>query len=62
MVGYGYEDIMYALDVKKKDILIFHIDNHVIHDGLDVKTVFRKEKKNPISNIDKLYINEKIKK
>ncbi|MBK9736769.1 MAG: hypothetical protein IPO92_18135 [Saprospiraceae bacterium] len=34
VIGYGYEDLLYAFSLEKKSIKIRHIDNAVIHDGL----------------------------
>lgn len=61
VVGYGYEDLLYALDLKKKGIIIRHIENPVIHDGLEINTVFIKKTENAVSNLSKLYIDGKIK-
>ncbi|MFZ1561062.1 MAG: hypothetical protein WAT37_14105, partial [Saprospiraceae bacterium] len=61
VVGYGYEDLLYALDLKKKGIIIRHIENSVIHDGLEINTVFIKKTENAVSNLSKLYIDGKIK-
>ena len=61
VVGYGYEDLLYALDLKKKGIIIRHIENPVIHDGLEINTVFIKKTENAVSNLTKLYIDGKIK-
>ncbi len=59
--GYGYEDLLYALDLMKKGISISHIDNQVIHDGLEINTVFIKKTEHAISNLVILYKNGKIK-
>lgn len=60
VVGYGYEDLLYAFDLQKKGIPVFHIDNPVIHDGLEVNTVFIKKNENAISNLAMLYKSKRI--
>ncbi len=42
-VGYGYEDTYFAMDLKKKGIPVKHIDNPLIHLGLDTNDVFLKK-------------------
>ncbi len=53
--GYGYEDLLYAENLKQKGIKIFHIDNPVLHDGLEINTEFVKKTENSIQNLAKLY-------
>ena len=57
--GYGYEDLQYAFDLRKNDIAIKHIDNPVIHDGLEINTAFIKKTENSINNLVALYKNDK---
>ncbi len=59
--GYGYEDLMYAFSLEKNNIKVTHIDNPVIHDGLEVNTVFIKKTENAIHNLVKLYKAKKLK-
>ncbi len=58
--GYGYEDLLYAFDLQKKGISILHIDNPVIHDGLEINTDFIKKTAHAIHNLVKLYLAKKI--
>lgn len=58
--GYGYEDLLYAFDLKQKGVRIKHIDNPVIHDGLELNTVFVKKTNQAISNLAQLYQHGKV--
>jgi len=53
--GYGYEDLLYASQLKKDGIGINHIDNPIIHDGLEIHTVFIKKTENALNNLAFLY-------
>jgi hypothetical protein len=37
---YGYEDLVYAEQLKRRGIPILHIDNPVVHDGLEIHSTF----------------------
>ncbi|HEB61624.1 MAG TPA: glycosyltransferase, partial [Bacteroidetes bacterium] len=58
--GYGYEDTLFALDMKKNNIEIQHIDNPVLHLGLEDKEVFIKKTENAIEILSDLYTQNKI--
>ncbi len=60
IVGYGYEDLMYAYQLQKSGIQIQHIDNPVIHDGLELNNVFINKTKNAVSNLAILYKSGKL--
>lgn len=58
--GYGYEDLLYAFELKKAEIKIMHIDNPVIHLGLEINTDFIRKTENAINNLAILYKSGKI--
>lgn len=58
--GYGYEDMLYAFDLERKSIPIVHIDNPVIHNGLEINNVFLSKTKNAIQNLVTLYQQKRI--
>lgn len=58
--GYGYEDMLYAFDLERKGIRILHIDNPVIHDGLEMNHVFLSKTKNGLNNLATLYRLKRI--
>ncbi len=58
--GYGYEDLLYAFDLQKAGIPVWHIDNPVIHDGLELNHIFMQKTENAIKNLVTLYKENKI--
>lgn len=60
--GYGHEDTLFGYELKKRNIKIHHIDNPVIHLGLETTDEFLKKTRNGISNLLRLielFPNEK---
>ncbi len=58
--GYGYEDLLYAEELRKKGISVQHIHNPVIHDGLETNAVFLKKTQQAMENLAKLYRDRKL--
>jgi hypothetical protein len=58
--GYGYEDTLIATELKKKNINIYHIDNPLIHTGIENTDVFFKKTQNALDNLIELYKRDKI--
>ncbi len=52
--GYGYEDLLFAEKIKAVDAGILHIDNPVIHAGLEPADKLIEKTKNAIKNLAKL--------
>jgi hypothetical protein len=55
MIGYGYEDLIYAIELKHMCIRILHIDNPVLHDGLENNDEFLRKTENALKNLAVLY-------
>lgn len=53
--GYGHEDTLFGWELQKLGIRIAHIDNPVIHEGLEASTVFLKKTIEGINNLHHLY-------
>ncbi|MBS3993584.1 MAG: glycosyltransferase [Bacteroidetes bacterium] len=51
---YGYEDVVFASDLKKKEIIITHIDNPVYHIGIEDNFEFLNKTKIAIKNLIEL--------
>ncbi|SFS60125.1 glycosyltransferase family 2 protein [Lutibacter maritimus] len=51
IVKYGYEDVLFAQDLKTNKIDICHIDNRVFHLGLENSFVFLNKTKESIENL-----------
>jgi glycosyltransferase involved in cell wall biosynthesis len=54
---YGYEDTLMGYQLKKAGIDILHIDNGLIHEGLETNKEFLNKTKLGIENLSKLYNN-----
>ncbi|MCX6325232.1 MAG: glycosyltransferase family A protein [Bacteroidia bacterium] len=54
---YGHEDTLLGYQLKKAGINIFHIDNGLIHEGLESNKDFLNKTKLGIENLSKLYDN-----
>lgn len=52
---YGHEDTLLAIDLKRKKILIEHIDNSIYHLGLETNTVFLNKTEQAVKNALFLY-------
>jgi hypothetical protein len=49
--GYGHEDTLFGLELQAKNIVIQHIDNPLVHLGLENAYVFLKKTENGINNL-----------
>lgn len=52
--GYGYEDLLFAQKIKSLSYNILHIDNPVLHDGLEPCEDFLKKTVNAVGNLAEL--------
>lgn len=52
---YGYEDLLIAEDLKNKRIPILHIENPLIHEGLEESKDFLRKSKDAAENLALLY-------
>lgn len=52
---YGYEDTLMGYQLKKAGIEVLHIDNGLIHEGLETNKEFLNKTKLGIENLSKLY-------
>ncbi len=55
ITGYGYEDLQYACNLQQMHIPILHIENPVIHEGLENNAAFLSKTENAIYNLATLY-------
>jgi glycosyltransferase involved in cell wall biosynthesis len=53
--GYGHEDSIFGLELKKQEIPIIHIDNPLLHLGLEPASVFLKKSVQAVKNLKILY-------
>lgn len=54
---YGHEDTLFSYQLNKAGIPIYHIDNGLVHEGLESNKEFLAKTKDSIENLSKLYDN-----
>jgi glycosyltransferase involved in cell wall biosynthesis len=54
---YGYEDVLFGYQLKKAGINILHVDNGLVHEGLETNTEFLVKTKHSIENLSTIYDN-----
>jgi glycosyltransferase involved in cell wall biosynthesis len=54
---YGHEDTLFSYQLNKAGINVFHIDNGLVHEGLETNKEFLTKTKSSIENLSKLYDN-----
>lgn len=60
LTTYGHEDTLFGCQLKEQNIPYLHIDNQLIHKGLDTNEVFLKKIRTSIDNLAKLCDNQNI--
>ncbi|MGB1248051.1 MAG: glycosyltransferase family 2 protein [Chitinophagales bacterium] len=58
---YGHEDTLFGIALEKENIGITHIDNPVLHKGLDDKSVFIEKQQKAIANLKNLETDIQLK-
>lgn len=61
IIDYGHEDTLFGIELELNNIEIIHIDNPVIHVGLQEATVFLNKQKEAIENLLLIGSNPKLK-
>ncbi|USL96383.1 glycosyltransferase family 2 protein [Riemerella anatipestifer] len=51
LTGYGYEDLVFAKDLKDKGVDVFHIDNPILNIDLETNDVYLKKVEDSINNL-----------
>jgi hypothetical protein len=54
--GYGHEDTLFGYELKKRKILIHHINNPLVHIGLERNSVFLEKTENGLRNLKKIIV------
>ena len=55
ILGYGHEDTMFGWELKKKGIVVLHIDNPLLQKNPDETAVFLQKTENSVQNLWQLY-------
>lgn len=58
--GYGHEDTLFAIDLRKRGFNMMHIDNPVEHLGIEPADVFLEKSKNAVKNLVYLTRQRKV--
>ncbi len=58
---YGHEDSLFSAELRKKNIVVKHIDNPVYHTGIENNIIFLDKTKNGIENLRNLFLQGLIK-
>lgn len=53
--GYGHEDTLFGYELKKKGIPVLHIDNPLLHTGLQTRLEFLQKTQQGISNLWRIH-------
>ncbi len=56
---YGYEDVLFGVELEKRGIKVLHIDNPLIHDGLDTNESFIRKSETALRTLKR--IRDKVK-
>ncbi len=57
---YGYEDLLFSMDLKSADIKISHIDNVIFNNDLESNDVYLKKVEESVESLHKMLKNNKI--
>ena len=58
---YGYEDLLFAMDLKAKNVEINHIDNPIFNNDLEENEVYLKKVEESVESLAKMLTNSKVK-
>jgi len=58
--GYGHEDTLFGLELKRNGVPVYHIDNFLVHNGIDTAEEFMLKTDNAVANLAKLIWDKKI--
>lgn len=59
IVGYGHEDTIFGIELKRKGFQYIFIDNPVVHIGLETNPDFLKKTRQALENLYKIYRSKK---
>lgn len=60
IIQYGHEDTLFGLELKKKGIIVKHINNPLIHNGLEISSEFLRKTAEGVDNLLTLLQDGKI--
>lgn len=54
IIGYGHEDTLFGFELQKREMIIFHADNPVMHVGLESNEEFLRKTREGIKNLRRI--------
>ncbi len=60
LVTYGYEDSFFAQELKAQGIAITHIDNPLVHLGLETSSQYISKTRDALANLHVMYVDGKL--
>ncbi len=54
IIGYGHEDTLFGYELQKRGVAIFHVDNPVMHIGLESNEEFLRKTREGIKNLKRI--------
>jgi glycosyltransferase involved in cell wall biosynthesis len=61
LTQYGYEDTLFGIELQQKNISVMHIDNPLIHCGLEDNDIYLEKTKTAMQNLKSLMKNKDLK-
>jgi len=55
LTGYGHEDTKFGVELAAAHVSILHLDNPVLHDGLELAAVFLQKSEQAVRNLAQVY-------
>lgn len=59
IAGYGHEDTIFGIQLEKHGIEMYHINNYLIHTGLETNKLFIEKTATAVHNLFRLYMDNK---
>lgn len=59
--NYGYEDLLFAMDLKSENITIHHIENPVLNNDVETNEVYLKKVKESVASVSTMLKNTEVK-
>lgn len=59
--NYGYEDLLFAMDLKSENITIHHIENQVLNNDVETNEVYLKKVKESVASVSTMLKNTEVK-
>lgn len=60
VIGYGHEDTLFALELKREGFHIQHLENPIEHTGIETAEVFMEKSANGVKNLAQLMLQNKM--